>query len=328
MTTTQNLPALPDNFGTGLEDMQASDAVIPRLTIAHKEGKFEDNLSGEQFGVVNLVILGLVKQRVLWSPTVDDGDAPMCKSTDNITGFPNDDAPKDKRFPWAKSGFDKNDYPEDSDGLRNLPCSGCQLKEWGTHPNGKSPWCTEQWTLPVMYDGQDYDGNFSGVYSPAIFTLQRSGVKAIRAYLTNFQRTGQPAFVNIAQCKLEVNTRGDVTYSTPKFSRVGATDQGEWPSYATQFMQIREYLTRRPVNDDAEPVEAGQNNVNTAPAQAAPAQVAPAPQQQAAPAPQQAAQAAPEAAPAQAAPAPQQQAAQAPAQTPPAAADDDEDLPF
>lgn len=315
MTQTSNLPALPDGFETGLEDFDSSDAVIPRLTIVHDEAQFKDNLSGEQFNAVNLIILGLVKQRVLWAPEVDDGDSPMCKSPDNKVGHPNVDAPKDKRFPWVKSGFDKSDYPEQADGLIDLPCAGCALKEWGSHPNGKSPWCTEQWTLPVLYDGQDMNGDFSGIYSPAIFTLQRSGVKSIRAFLTSYQRTGQPAFVNIAQCKLDLNRRGSVDYSTPKFSRVGSTEQAEWPSYATQFMQIKDYLTRRPVSDDAAPVEAGANNANTAPQQQ---QTASTPEPTPAPQPD------PTPAPAPAPTPPPQASAPAPA----AASDDDEDLPF
>lgn len=265
MTQQQNLPALPDGFQTGLEAFEQSDAVIPRLNIRQKEGLFEDNLSGETFEVVKMIPLGLVKQRVLWPATKDESnDAPMCKSPNNQIGFPNDDAPKDKRFPWAKSGFDKDSYPEQADGLRELPCAACQLKEWGSHPNGKSPWCTEQWTLPVLYDGHD-----DGTFAPAIFMLQRSGLKAIKAYLTPFQRNNSPAFVNVATVRLEIHTRGDVVYSKPKFTRSDPTAQAEWPSFAMQFMQIKEYLERRPVGDEEEEVtQAGANNANTAPPQA------------------------------------------------------------
>ncbi len=263
------LMTMPEGFQTGLEAFEESDAVIPRLSIVQKEGLFEDNLSNERFSSVRIIPLGLVKQRILW-PAVkgESDDSPMCKSTNNLVGHPLVDAPKDKQFPWAHSGFDRAAHPPQSDGLIDLPCEACKLKEWGSHPTGKNPWCSEQWVVPVLYDGHG-DGRFS----PAILTLQRSGVKAIRSYLTPFQKSGSPAFVNIATVTLDVATRGDVIYSKPKFQRGEQTTQNEWPSYATQFMQIKEYLERRPVgDDDGEPVptEAGANNVNTAPQQAQP----------------------------------------------------------
>lgn len=339
--TQQNLPALPDGFQTGLEAFEVTDSVIPRLNIVQKEGQFEDNLSGERFDQVTIIPLGLVKQRVLWPATKDESnDAPMCKSPNNLTGFPNDDAPKDKRFPWAKSGFNKDDYPEQADGLRELPCAGCQLKEWGSHPNGKAPWCTEQWTLPILYDGRG-----EGVFSPAIFTLQRSGLKAIRAYLTPFQRQGSPAFVNEATVRLEVHTRGDVVYSKPRFTRGQPTDRNEWNSFAMQFMQIKDYLERRPVGDEDEEVTAaGANNQNTAPPQAQ--QQTPAATQDPWPTtaePEEPPASPPPAAPpapSQPAPTPSQPATQpqvvqpiqpvAPVATPAAAApaEDDDDIPF
>src|SRR5690606_15412571 len=147
-------------FETGLEDFGMEDAVIPRLKIVHKEGVFEDSLSGEKFETISLVILGLVKQRILWHQTVDDGDMPMCRSANHDTGFPNlsDDQPKEKRFPWEKSGFRPEDY-QDEDGNFRLPCSGCNLKEWKSHPDGKRPYCSEQFTLPVLYSDNP-DGDF------------------------------------------------------------------------------------------------------------------------------------------------------------------------
>lgn len=329
MTTTPNLPAMPDNFGTGLEEFQDSDAVIPRLSIVHKEARFKDNLTGEEFDSIEIIPLGLVRQRVLWHPDVDDGDQPMCKSTNNEIGHPNTDAPKDKRFPWEKAGFNPVDHPPQPDGLIDLPCAGCQLKEWGTHPNGKSPYCTEQWVLPVLYRESGVEDTFA----PAIFTLQRSGVKAIRAYLTPFQKSGNPAFLHVATVKLELNKRGQVDYSTPKFSKGPATDQAEWPSYATQFMQISEFLKRRPVTDEAAPVEAGTNNANTGPTGAA-AVVASAQdpwatqEQQGTPAPTPAPEPEKQGTPATPAPSQPSPAPSQPATQPSAQADDDEDLPF
>ena len=159
-----SVPAKTSDFDydTGLEQFGVEDAVIPRLSIVHKDGQFKDSLTNAQFTTIKVIILGLVKQRVLFHPVVDDGDWPMCKSADHDTGFPNmsDEQPKEKRFAllWDKAGFDPKDFPPDENGVIRLPCDSCQLKEWGTHPDGKKPYCAEQFTLPILYD-PDEDGS-------------------------------------------------------------------------------------------------------------------------------------------------------------------------
>lgn len=257
---------------TGLEDFQVTDAVIPRLTIEHTKGTFKDNLSGQEYAQVNVIILGLVKQRVLWHTTVDDGDTPMCKSPDFITGFPDLETTGDKAFPWDKSGFDPSTLTRDPDGLVSLPCAGCSLKEWGSAPDGKKPYCSEQWTMPILYEGLNEEGHGSGLYVPALFSLHRSGLKPIKAYLTSFSNTGSPAFIKITRIALKLQSRGTVTYATPKFAPVGDTDPSTWAGYSGNFLEMRDYLTRRPVTDDDDNT-APSDNTNT------PAQ----PQQQVAP---------------------------------------------
>jgi hypothetical protein len=311
-----NLPANPEDFAnTGLEDFAVTDAVIPRISIVHDEGVWKDNLSNQKFSTLRFVILGLVKQRVLFHNIVDDGDVPMCKSPDFKTGFPNPDAPRNKSFPWAAAGFDPADYPENADGFRPLPCDGCQLKEWGTHPNGSTPYCSEQWTLPIYYDSSM---DASGDWMPAILTLQKSSIKPIRAYLTSFARSNKPAFVSICEGTLTVNTRGSVDYSTPTFIPVGDSDRSMWMEYSENFVQMKGYLTAPPRGEDSD--EGG------APQQA-PAANPQAPQEPQPTPTEPPAQPAPAPTPPPQAPTPAPTAQTPPSPTPPSPAADD-DLPF
>lgn len=264
--TVQNV----GDFETGLEDFDMEDAVIPRLSIVHREGQFKDSLSNEQFDSVKVIILGLVKQRILWHPTVDDGDRPMCRSSDHNLGFPNmsDDQPKEKRFPWEKSGFDKADYPADDDGLIALPCSGCQLKEWGSHPDGKRPFCSEQFTLPVLYDPREDDS-----WVPAIMTFQKTGLKPLKSYLTSFARSKNAAFQAVTEIGLNLQKRGQTDYSVPWFKRVGDTDDSNWREYSSSFRTMRDFLVAPPGaredTEDGTPA-APSANENTKPKKAAP----------------------------------------------------------
>lgn len=254
-TSGENLPA---NYpSTGLEDFDVTDAIIPRLSIVHKNATFKDNLSGREFNELNLIILGLTKQRILWHHNVDgDGEAPMCKSPNFETGYPNLEASRDKAFPWERSGFDPDTIPLSPTGQKPLPCSNCQLKEWGSHPNGNTPYCSEQWTLSVMYDP---DGDNDWV--PAFLTLQRSSIKPIRSYLTSFARSNKPAFTAICKAKLSLNSRGSVDYSVPSFTGIGESDRDKWLEYSQSFDSMRGYLVRE--DEGAAALEEG--NANTGP---------------------------------------------------------------
>jgi hypothetical protein len=121
-------PFDPAEFGNvGMEDVGATDLVIPRLQIVHKEGVFRDNLSKSEYSTLQVILLGLVKQRIMWDEDVEEGDRPQCKSPDFNMGFPQmrEDIPKAKQFPWDMSNFSKADFPPEAgvNGLRTLPCS-------------------------------------------------------------------------------------------------------------------------------------------------------------------------------------------------------------
>lgn len=307
--TVQNV----GDFETGLEEFGMEDMVIPRLSIVHKEGEFKDSLTNEQFSKINIIILGLVKQRVLWHTKVDDDDWPMCRSADHNTGIPNlsDDQPKEKRFPWDKSGFDPAHYPADDEGRIRLPCSGCQLKEWGSHPDGKKPYCSEQFTLPVLYDPREDDN-----WVPAIMTFQKTGLKPLKSYLSSFARSKTAAFSAVTEVTLTLQKKGSTDYSTPNFKRVGDTDDVDWREYSTNFRTMKEFLTADPGSRDEDeggtPASATPSTAKEDPwaPTEEPVKAEVVPEEKAAPVPT---------------PEPE---AKAPAAEPAAAAPDDDDLPF
>lgn len=244
-----NLPANMDDLDTGLDEFGMEDAVVPRLTIVHKEGVFQDSLSGDKFDDLKVIMLGLVKQRTLWHNVVDEGDRPMCRSMNHETGWPidPDGVKKDKQFPWAESGFRESDFPPDADGFVSLPCDGCKLKEWGSHPDGKKPYCAEVYTIPVLYDPYDDEG-----WVPALMSFQKTGLKPLKSYLTSFSRSRNAAYSAITKITLTLQHRGSNDYSTPNFNRVGDTDQLDWRGYSMSYRQLREFLHTPPTAPDVE----------------------------------------------------------------------------
>ena len=261
-----------ESFGDdiGLEDMDASDLVIPRIRIVHTEGMFEDSLTGEKFPELRCILLGVVKQRIMWHATVDDGDLPMCKSPDFEHGFPltiSDKQPKDKMFPWAKSNFKPEAFPpaDGINGLVTLPCNSCVFQEWD-RGDWKVPPCAEQHTFPLFYTTDD------GLsWSPGLFTVQKTGIKPSRTYLSSFASAKRPTFTVETKITLGMNTRGSVTYSVPKFVKAGESDRTQWKEFQDTYRRIRALIRQAPRNaegDDDAPVES--SNENTAPVAAAP----------------------------------------------------------
>jgi hypothetical protein len=337
-------PYNPDDFGDiGLEDVSASDIAIPRLQIVHKEGKFKDSLSGAVYDSgLKVILLGLVKQRVFWKDETDEGDVPLCKSPNFDYGFPNVDPeqPRSKQFPWDRSNFEPSNavpveigpsksYPEgwQSNGLPVLPCGQCIFKEWDKG-DWKQPPCAEQHTYPLLYSPEE------GIWQPALYTVQKTGIKPSRTYMSAFAQAKQPFFSVYTTLELTLMKRGTVDYSVPRFVRGEPTDRNDWLEYANQMRSIREFVRSAPRRFDEEGGDAApapSANVNTPPPSAQPvptaAASAPTPSVQATPpAPTAPAPAATPTAPAATTPpvAPPSPPAAAPAAAPAAT----DDLPF
>jgi len=244
-----------DNYDgyDGLASFDSSDLVTPRLKILHREGLFQDSLTNQTYQSLNLIVLGLVKQRILWPERQTTGDMPICKSNDHKTGFVNlalRDKPADKQFPWGKSNFDPSTLTLDPDGRLTLPCDSCELKEWGSHPDGNKPFCAEMFTLPVMYDPMS-----TGEYVPALISFQKTQLKPLRSYLSSFQRQGTPPFQVVTQVSLKIeNANTQSPYSVPLFSMGPQSDPNEWRSYADHWRSMSNFLIVPPRKEEEKAV--------------------------------------------------------------------------
>jgi len=247
------VPVGPNGEIVGLEDVEATDLVIPRLRINHQEGIFEDPLTNTNYEDLNCVILGLVKQRIMWDDEVGEGDKPLCKSPDHDHGFPqlSEDLPKDKRFPWARSNFSADSFSPDPElnGHIALPCSQCIFQLWD-QGDWKQPPCSEQHTYIIMFDpsGENDDSGLS----PALITFQRTGIKPSRKYLSSFKQANQPMFVVRSTLSLQKLSRGSVTYSVPVFTRGDKTDSEMWGGFAQTVKGIRDFIRQPPRSADDE----------------------------------------------------------------------------
>lgn len=253
-----------DDDNLGFEDIEAGDLVIPRITIDHKEAVFVDSLSKTTYESMNVIMLGVVKQRIMWAKETEDGDGPLCKSTDHGSGFPtlSDDVPKAKRFPWATSGLDPANFPPEAgvNGMVTLPCASCFHKEWNNPllAGQNKPLCDEQYTFPVIYQVDDE------TWTTALFSVQRTGIKPAKSYISSFARSKSPMFRKITRLGLSQLSRGSVAYCVPTFAQLGESDRNQWADMATQYRQLREFVQMPPVNRDDDTVGTPSANVNTA----------------------------------------------------------------
>ena len=261
-------PATPwgDLGDVGLEDASAADIQMPRIQIVHEEGVFKDASTGEKVATLDCVILGLIKQRIMWDSQVDEGDRPQCKSPDFEHGYPQmrTDIPTRKQFPWDKSNFNKADFPPNDDGQIVLPCESCKLKDWGKERTDK-PLCSEQYTYGLYYR----DAN--GVMRPGLLSLQRSGIKAARTYTGTFAAARQPMFTVWTSITLRQESRGKVIYAVPTFAKGGTSDASEWQNYAEQYRGLRDLLRAAPraATKEADEAEASSRGAARPPASAA-----------------------------------------------------------
>lgn len=238
------LPAIPESDMLGLEDLGMADMALPRINLLGADGLFEHSLSREKFETLDCVILGLVRQRVLWPAEMgDEKTPPLCRSLDFQTGRPSD------AFPVKAAGLKA--LPSDG----TLSCEVCKLKEWDTHPQGKRPWCGEQWHFSIMLlDGE-------GGLSPALWTVRGSGITPARAYLSSFLGKRKPSFTNVTKVTLEQRKKGSVRYSVPIFSMGEKTDAELYPVFRETYMATRTFLQAERTEDET-PVAAPKGSLS------------------------------------------------------------------
>jgi hypothetical protein len=266
--TTQDV-ALPTDYETGLEDFDPTEAGLPRIHINHGEGTFVDKQTNEEFPIMYGVFLGLIKQRVFWPREVEDDMKPYCKSNDAEWGFPNMTGPRGSLFPWSESGMNPATQPKDEHGRVQIKCETCPFAEW-TNKDGKQvpPRCSERYTMPVHFNTTGPEGPHTHA---GIISFQRSSLTPLKRFIGAFSRSKEPLFSALFSMKLDLNKRGNVTYSVPKVARLGRTLDADWQDYATEYRSVRDMLRRppRPTEGDSVLPAATNNNWNPAAGSAA-----------------------------------------------------------
>lgn len=266
--------AMPSDYmNTGLDDL-GSDLMVPRLKIAHKEGKYVDPSDNMKYDEIHCVILGLVKQRVLFDAKVDptNPEKPMCKSPDTKTGYPNMKPESAKKgFPWTAAKLDVNQAGRDTEGRVTIACSTCFLTDWNSHPLGDKPWCSEQFTLPILF-ASSLAQLQAGEGMPALISLQKTAIKPTKKYLQTFQVKKLGAYTAYTKMGLLMERTGDNVFSKPVFTREGDTDRSMWLDFIDQFEAIEKFLKdQKPAapDDGSETSDARSALASTAPAAAA-----------------------------------------------------------
>lgn len=233
----------------GLEDFdRTKDATMPMIRLNHKTGQFTDSLTSEDIGAeIEVILLGMVKQRVLWEPEVgEEKSVPLCRSYDFETGLPNPDDFPVKAVSGKIPGLTRDALEE---GGFTIECAACPLKEWGTHPKQDTPWCTAQYTFPLLQRVGDPEADR---WAPAVLTIQRTGIKPSNNYLTFFETNGRPLYTVRTRIILEQRHRGTVDYAVPKFVRGGDTEKDDWANFSATFKGIAGFLRTPRVRGESE----------------------------------------------------------------------------
>lgn len=273
---------MDDWSNVGMEDVEASDLVMPRIRIDHKNGVFVNGLSNESFSALTVIVLGVVKQRVMWPSKLEDDSKPRCKSPNNVYGFPNqrENQPKKNLFPWAASNFEPGhaqpieieagtakDFPNGwtSNNYPVLSCSSCLFSKWGKDEDGKRvpPPCSEQHTYVIKYAEEDENGDVNWIN--ALFTVQRTAIPNSKAFINSFYQGGKPFFTRYTGLTLRQESRKGNEYSIPEFKLMQNTEQADWINYATEYRSVRDFLRAAPRQSDENADAPPADNTNAAP---------------------------------------------------------------
>ncbi len=247
-TSTDLVPAGVGGGIDGMEDIEASDLVMPILKMDHEALQYVSSVGGEPFTEAKVIVLGVVKQRILWpADPGQPGELPICRSYDHDTGIPNPET--FIKITKKLSGFEPERIEEGA-----LPCENCNLANWGTHPKADGSWCNEQYTLPLLLVPDEDDAQ----PFPALLSFQRSGIKPVRGLITAFQGRKRPFYTQVVTLGFVVGTKGSKKYMIPKFTLGDSTDPALWPEYSKTLHSIRSFITTprtRAGDDEGAPSE-------------------------------------------------------------------------
>jgi len=235
----------------GMEDFDTSSLTVPRLRIDNDNGVFKNVLDGSTFDTFDGIVLGFVAQRIMWHPSMKDGDIPQCKSRNFQNGYPTLEADLERhKFPWGESNFAPANLMDDANGNKYLPCKACVFNQWsGTRKEPVPPRCAEQHTLILQgSEGENY-----------LFTVQRTSLKPTKLYEAGFVQKGKPMFSRQTRMGIRMNGGSQRRWGTPTFEAYGETDPLAWDAYAEAYYRIRDFLTAAPRNKDGNEAQGDAN---------------------------------------------------------------------
>lgn len=241
-TTTGTAPAvINEPFDNGLGELDASDLIIPRLTItqpttpdinAENIGKFCINVTGDFNDTMRVVLIKLSKSRILFPKKYSRDNEPLCRSHNFQT--PANDI--DGATPMAEhcgllAGEKKKHL--------------CQYANWTVDEQGKqeAPRCQETWNLLIV----DLEN-----YMPMWFSVKSTGLKPLRkivsaiSMISNAKRL--PMWNLGFDMAIEKTTNDSGTFYVPAFSGLSQLEADD----SENMNAIRAQLVHVEVKDSAE----------------------------------------------------------------------------
>lgn len=236
-----NLPAMNSQFESGLEELDAGDLIIPRLTITQPTtpdistdlvGKFAVNLTGDFHDSLDLVLIKLGKSRILFPEKYKRDNDPLCRSHNFVT--PANDIPG--AVPMAEScGLIPGDPKKHV----------CPYANWTQDDKGNqsAPRCQECWNMLVV----DLES-----YMPMWFSLKSTALKPLRKIVSAIsiisQAKRQPMWAMKFSVALNKTANDSGTFYVPVFSSPTALS----PEEVEAMTQIRAQLAGVEIKDAVE----------------------------------------------------------------------------
>ncbi len=218
---------------------------VPRVTISHDDGGLEFNDFGLSLNQRQcLIMLGAIRQRIMWAPRELAVGMVLCDSKDFEHGNPTKD------FPWETSNFTKPDDFADGD---HLDCGACMFSHWTkdeTARRGSRPaLCTESVIVPMLIASNPdvkYNGaeNLDIEYKVGAMSFQKSSIKPIADHMRSFRLSSMPAYSMTTTMALNTNLGSGFKYSVPSLAKQSIVNEEKYPLLSTILREVRDVVTK------------------------------------------------------------------------------------
>jgi len=227
-------------FDNGLGELEASDLIIPRLSItqpttpeieADQVGKFCVNVTGDFQDTLRVALVKLSKSRILFPEKYKRDNDPLCRSHDFIVPANDIDGATPMCDTCALLPGERSKH-------------ACEYANWAA--GNTPPKCQETWNLLVV----DID-----TYMPMWFSVKSTALKPLRKIISAVSMISQakrkPMWGMEFTMNLDKVTNDSGTFYLPSFSGLTILDDDE----AENMAAIRAQLVDIDIKDSAEPVE-------------------------------------------------------------------------